>query len=176
MTAFGEQASHSQLSIIQAQGTLDWAYACFILASTAVAMDKEVEVFATFYGLSILEKDLSRLKITPLANPAMRLKSPVGPDWVRQIDWNRVLPGFTWTLPGMSRLATAAFKKQLQKQGQMPIDELRALCVELGVKLTACQMTVELLNYRPEDFIDGVEFAGAASYFAVSPQQQSLFI
>lgn len=165
-----------RLSIIQTQGTLDWAYASFILASTAVAMDKEVEIFCSFYGLELLQKELSSLKVTPLANPAMRLNSPVGPDWFQKVDWNRNLPGLVWILPGMSRLATAAFKKRLAQQGQMPIEELRAICLELGVKMTACQMTVDLLNYRPADLIDETEYAGAASYFAVSPQQQSLFI
>lgn len=165
-----------QLSIIQTQGTLDWAYSAFILASTAVAMDKEAEIFCSFYGLQCLRKDLSTLQITPLANPAMIVKSPVGPRWLQKVDWNRKLPGLIWTLPGMSRLATAAFKKQLQKQNQMPIDELRSLCLELGVKMTACQMTVDLLGYESGELIDEIEYAGAATYFAVSPKQQSLFI
>ncbi|WP_130536956.1 DsrE/DsrF/DrsH-like family protein [Thiomicrorhabdus indica] len=168
--------STGRLSIIQSQGTLDWAYANFILASTAVAMDKEVEVFCTFYGLEVLKKDLSGLKINPLGNPAMRLQSPVGPDWFKAVDWNRVMPGLAWSLPGMSKLATAAFKKTLQKNGQLPIHELRELCVELGVKMTACQMTVDLLGYQAEELIETAEFAGAASYFAASPNNQSLFI
>lgn len=168
--------STGRLSIIQTQGTLDWAYANFILASTAVAMDKEVEVFCTFYGLEVLKKDLSGLKVNPLGNPAMRLKSPVGPDWFQGIEWNRVMPGLIWALPGMSKLATATFKKTLQKNGQMPISELRELCIELGVKMTACQMTVDLLGYQTDELIETVEFAGAASYFAASPNDQSLFI
>lgn len=165
-----------RLSIIQSKGTLDWAYANFILASTAVAMNKDVELFCTFYGLELLQKDLSGLKVSPLANPAMRLKSPVGPQWLQAIDWNQCLPGLIWTLPGMSKLATAAFKKTLKQRGQMPIEELREVCLELGVKMTACQMTVELLGYQPKELIEQVEYAGAASYFAVSPEQQSLFI
>ncbi len=40
-----------RLALIASKGTLDWAYPPFILASTAAALDMEVAVFFTFYGL-----------------------------------------------------------------------------------------------------------------------------
>ena len=170
------QNMSSQFSLIQTKGSLDWAYPAFILASTAAVMDKEVEMFFTFYGLKTILKNTQGLKVTPLGNPGMSIKSPVGPDWLKKIDWNQSLPGLVWTLPGASMLATWGFKKQMLMQGQVPIDELRALCLELGVKMTACQMTVDLMGYEQEEFIDGIEFAGAASYFAQTPENQSLLI
>lgn len=166
----------SQFSLIQSKGTLDWAYASFILASTAAAMDKKVELFFTFYGLNCLLKETKTLKITPLGRPDMIVRSPLGPQWFKRIDWNRRLPDLVWTLPGMASLATAGFKKQLQAQGQLPLDELRTVCQELGVKMTACQMTVDLMGFAESDFVEGVEFAGAPSYFAHTPEVQSLFI
>lgn len=166
----------SQLSIIQAKGTLDWAYPAFILGSTAAVMDKKVEIFCTFYGLNCLLKDTSKLKVSPLGNPGMIMKSPVGPNWFKRVDWNNALAPFFWTLPGMTSLATKGFKMQMEKQKQLSFEDLRTLCLELGVKLTACQMTVDLMGFKEEDFIDGVEFAGAATYFANSPASQSLFI
>lgn len=165
-----------EFSLIQSKGTLDWAYASFILASTAAAMDKKVELFFSFYGLKCLFKDTSGLKISPLGRPDMLIRSPVGPQWFRKIDWNQNLPGLVWTLPGMSALATTAFKKQMKAQGQLPIEELRALCLELGVKMTACQMTLEAMGIGESELIDGIEFAGAPSYFAHTPSTQSLFI
>ncbi len=165
-----------QLSIIQAKGTLDWAYPAFILASTAAVMDKQVEIFFTFYGLNCLLKDTSRLKVSPLGNPGMVMKSPVGPSWFRSVDWNNVLPPLVWSLPGMTSLATIGFKKQIAQQNQLSFAELRDLCLELGVKLTACQMTVDLMGFKEEDFIEGVGFSGAATYFSSSPSNQSLFI
>ncbi len=166
----------NQLSIIHSKGSLDWCYPTFILASTAAAMDKEVHIFFTFYGLKALLKNIEELKVTPVANPGMVIKSPVGPDWFKQIDFNKVLPSMFWGLPGMTRLATWGFKCAMKKNGQLPIDELRALCVELGVKMTVCQMTMEMMGYKESDFIDGVEFAGAATYFAETPENQSLYI
>ncbi len=166
----------SQFSLIQTKGTLDWAYPAFILASTAAVMDKEVEMFFTFYGLKTILKDAQGLKVSPLGNPGMPVKSPVGPEWLKNIDWNQNLPGLVWTLPGAAMLATWGFKKQMLMQGQVPIEELRGLCMELGVKMTACQMTVDLMGYHQDAFIDGVDFAGAASYFAQTPENQSLLI
>ncbi|QCU90601.1 DsrE/DsrF/DrsH-like family protein [Thiomicrorhabdus sediminis] len=165
-----------QLSIIHSKGSLDWAYPTFILASTAAAMDKDVELFFTFYGLKAALKSTDGLKVSPLGNPGMVMHSPVGPDWLRKVDLNRVLPGLLWTLPGMAQLATWGFKKQMLQQGQVPLDELREVCVEMGVKMTVCQMTMELMGYQQADFMSGVDFAGAASYFAQTPQTQSLFV
>jgi len=165
-----------KLSVIHTKGTLDWCYPTFILASTAAAMDKKVELFFTFYGLQAVLKSTGGLKVSPLGNPGMVIKSPVGPNWFKQIDFNRVLPGLVWSLPGMTALATWGFKETLHRQGQVPLVELRELCVELGVKMTVCSMTMEMMGFTESDFIDGVEFAGAATYFANTPQEQSLFV
>lgn len=168
--------THGVLSIIHSKGTLDWAYPTFILASTAAAMDKKVELFFTFYGLKAVLKSVNELKVSPLGNPGMVIHSPVGPEWFKKVDLNSVLPGLVWGFPGMSWVATWGFKKTLELQGQVSIDELRELCLELGVKMTVCQMTMEMMGYQEDDFIDGVEFAGAATYFANTPQDQTLYI
>ena len=46
-----EEERPKRMALIASQGTLDWAYPPFILASTAVAMEMQVAVFFTFYGL-----------------------------------------------------------------------------------------------------------------------------
>ena len=71
------------MTIIATKGTLDMAYPPFILASTAAALGWDVAIFFTFYGLSLLKKDLD-LKVTPLGNPAMPMKLPTGPEWLQQ--------------------------------------------------------------------------------------------
>ena len=65
-----------KLALIASKGTLDWAYPPFILASTAAALDYEVQVFFTFYGLSLLKKDLSDLTVSPQGNHAMPCLCP----------------------------------------------------------------------------------------------------
>jgi len=81
-----EENSVGRLSIIATKGTMDMAYPPFILASTAAALDWEVSVFFTFYGLDLLKKDLD-LEVSPLGNPVMPMKMPFGPDWFKDINW-----------------------------------------------------------------------------------------
>jgi peroxiredoxin family protein len=143
-----------KLAIIATKGSLDWAYPPFILASTAAALGYETQIFFTFYGLQLLRKKLA-LKVTPLGNPGMPM--PMGMD-----KWFPVL--FT-ALPGMEAMMTSMMKKKMASKGVASLEELRELCKEADVKMIACQMTVDLFDMDAADFIDGVEYGGAALFF-----------
>ncbi len=165
------------MAIIVTKGTLDWAYPPFILASTGAALGWDVSLFFTFYGLELLKKDLSTLKISPLGNPAMPMKMPIGPDWFRAISWN--IPNLVQSaIPGYENLATRLMKKTIHNVGVADIEELRQLSLEAGVKMAACQMTVDLFGYDHKDFIPEVEdYIGAASFLPVAQTADvSLFI
>ena len=146
--------SEKKLAIIATKGTLDWGYPPFILASTAAALGYEVQIFFTFYGLQLLKKKMN-VKVSPLGNPGMPM--PMGMD-----KW---FPVLGTALPGMQSMMTAMMKKKMKDKGVASIDELRELCQEAEVKLIACQMTVDLFDMNPAEFIDGVEYAGAAAFF-----------
>ena len=157
-------AAHTpSLALIATKGTLDWAYPPFILGSTAAALGWEVTIFFSFYGLELLRKEL-RLAVSPLGNPAMPMKLPLGPAWLRSVNWK--IPNLvTSNLPGFEAMAKSMFASTLRQKGVATIDELRSACIESGVKLVACQMTVDLFSYRREEFIpDVTEWAGAASF------------
>jgi len=147
-------SDEKKLAIIATKGSLDWAYPPFILASTAAALGYETQIFFTFYGLQLLRKKL-HLEVTPLGNPGMPM--PLGMD-----KW---FPVLGTALPGMQSMMTAMMKKKMKDKGVASIEELRELCQEAEVKLIACQMTVDLFDMNPDDFIDGVEYAGAAAFF-----------
>ncbi len=164
------------LSIMVSKGTLDWAYPPFIIGATAAAMGWEVTMFFTFYGLALLKKDL-KLHISPLGNPAMPMKMPFGPHWFQQVEWN--MPNLLMAgIPGFESAATGLMQQTLKQHGVAPIAELRDACVEAGVKLIACQMTVDLFGWEKEDFIPGVtEWAGAATYLMAAQRADvSLFV
>ena len=152
------------MAIIVTKGTLDWAYPPFILASTGAALGWDVSLFFTFYGLELLKQDLSTLKISPLGNPAMPMKMPIGPDWLRKIAWN--VPNLVQAaMPGYENLATSLMKKTINNVGVADITELRQLCLEADVKMAACQMTVDLFGYSRSEFIPEVtDYIGAASF------------
>lgn len=152
-----------KLGIIATKGTLDWAYPPFILASTAAALGYETQIFFTFYGLQLLKKKLD-LKVSPLGNPGMPMKMPFGPQWFQGINWN--IPNAVQSLvPGFESLATVLMKQTIKNNGVATIEELRDLSREADVKMVACQMTVELFGFKHSDFIDGLEFGGAATFF-----------
>jgi peroxiredoxin family protein len=156
------------MTIIATKGTLDWAYPPFILSSTAAALGWDVSVFFTFYGLELLKKDLSGLQVSPLGNPAMPMKMPFGPDWFRSIRWN-IPNALQAVIPGFEAFATTMMKKTVKNTGVASVAELRSLCLEAGVNLIACQMTVDLFGYKHDQFIPEVkEYCGAATFLPMA--------
>jgi peroxiredoxin family protein len=176
LTRERQEARTPRLALIATKGTLDWAYPPFILGSTAAAMGWDVSIFFSFYGLELLKKDL-QLSVSPLGNPAMPMKFPVGPSWLRSVDWN-IPNAVMGNLPGFEAMAKAMFASTLKQKGVASIEELRSACIECGVKLIACQMTVDLFGYQKTDFIPEVdEWAGAASFLPVAADSDTvLFI
>jgi peroxiredoxin family protein len=154
----------TRATFIASKGTLDWAYPPLILATAAAASGMEASIFFTFYGLNIIHKDFERLlKVSPLGNPAMPMPVP--------------LPNLVLGLPGMGPMATHAMKAKFSKKHVADIRELLDAARELEVRLIACQMTADVFGYARDDFIDGVEFAGAAAYLAEARQAHvTLFV
>jgi peroxiredoxin family protein len=170
-------AKTPSMTIIATKGTLDWGYPPFILASTASALGWDVSIFFTFYGLELLKKDLSSLQVSPLGNPAMPMKMPFGPEWFKSIRWN-IPNALQSVIPGFEAFATTMMKKTIKNTGVAEIATLRGLCVEAGVNLIACQMTVDLFGYKHEDFIPDVkDYVGAATFLPMAKDADvSLFI
>lgn len=163
-----------RLVMIATKGTLDMAYPPFIIGSAAAAMGWEVIIFFTFYGLPLLKKKI-KASVTPLGNPAMPMKMPFGPEWFQNIVWP--IPVFMMSIPGFQALATALMKMTFKNKGVASVEELRDTCVALGVKMIACQMTMDVFGFKLEEFIDGVEIAGAAGMLEYAGDADvSLFI
>lgn len=174
-----EESRTPSMAIIATKGTLDWAYPPFILGSTAAALGWDVSIFFTFYGLNLLKKDVSDLKVSPLGNPGMPMKMPFGPEWFKGIDWNKFLmPNLVQSnLPGFENIATMLMQQTIKNNGVATIEELRGLSQEADVKFIACQMTVELFGFSHDDFISGIDYAGAATFLPVAQQADvSLFM
>ena len=146
--------SDKKLAIIATKGTLDWGYPPFILASTAAALGYEVQIFFTFYGLQLLKKQI-KVNVSPLGNPGMPM--PMGMD-----KW---FPVIGTAIPGMQSIMTMMMKSKMKNKGVASLEELREMSIESEVKMIACQMTVDLFDLNTADFIDGLEYGGAATFF-----------
>jgi peroxiredoxin family protein len=164
-----EKKRQKRMAIISTKGTLDWAYPPLILASSAAAMGWDVGIFFTFYGLNIIHKQKgAKLKVAPLANPAapMPMGLPGG------------MPNLVGAIPGMTSMGTVVMKKMFKGKGVAGVDELLQSCVDLGVRLMPCQMTVDVFGYKQDDFIPAAEPAcGAAAFIRYASEADiSLFI
>ncbi len=150
-----------RLAIIASKGTLDWAYPPLILASAGAAMGWDVAIFHTFYGLTLLLKDIMA-EVTPLGNPAMPMTMPFGPEAFQKIDWP--IPTAMMATPGFNTMATTMMKKLFKDKGVASVPEMRAMCVEAGVNMIACQMTMEVFGFKKEDFIPECSVGGAGMF------------
>jgi peroxiredoxin family protein len=164
-----------KMALIASKGTLDWAYPPFILASTAAAMDMEVGIFFTFYGLTLLKKDI-KAKVAPATNPSMPMKMPFGPKGFQNIEWP--MPNIVMgNVPGFETMATSLMKKTFKNKGVATIEELRDICIESDVKMIGCQMTMDVFGFSKDDFIEGIDVAGAATFLEFAAESDiQLFI
>ena len=158
--------SDKKLALIATKGTLDWAYPPFILASTAAALGYETQIFFTFYGLQLLKKNL-KLEVSPLGNPGMPM--PMGMD-----KW---FPVIGTAIPGMQSIMTMMMKQKMKAKGVASVEDLREMCLEAEVKMIACQMTVDLFDMDSSEFIDGIDYAGATTFFEFAGESDvNLFV
>jgi len=138
-----------KIAIIASKANLADAYPPFILASTAAAMDYEVSIFFTFFGLNLLKKKgLKKVKITPVGETAMP----------------KPIPQIVGIIPGMTDIATTMMKNWIKKANVVSLEELRELSIEAGVKMIACQMTMDVMKVKKEELIDEIEVGGAATF------------
>jgi peroxiredoxin family protein len=67
-------------------------------------------------------------------------------------------------MPGVDAACSVMMKNLIRKKGVASIEDLRAAALDAGVKMIACQMTMDLFEYRIEDMIEGPTLGGAATY------------
>ncbi|MHB8158834.1 MAG: DsrE/DsrF/DrsH-like family protein [Desulfocucumaceae bacterium] len=139
-------------TIVMFSGDLDKAMAGLIIANGAAAMGDDVTMFFTFWGLNILRKP-----------EKMAIKKGF-------------LEGmFGWMMPrgseklGLSKMnfggmGALMMKKIMSDKKVNTLPELLASAQAMGVKMIACTMSLDVMGLRPEELIDGLEYAGVASY------------
>ncbi len=138
-----------RLAIIASKADIPGAYPPLILASTAAAMDYDVKIFFTFFGLNMLKKKkLNKLKITPAGETAMPMP----------------IPQIVGMLPGMTGMATMMMKSWMKGANVAKLQELMDLSIEAGVEMIACQMTMDVMKIKRKDLIDECVVGGAATF------------
>ncbi|MGL6104521.1 CoA-disulfide reductase [Romboutsia sp.] len=137
-------------------GDLDKAIASFIIATGAASMGKEVTMFFTFWGLNILKsKD----------------RPNVEKDTMEKM-FDFMLPNHAGKLPlsqmNMGGMGPVMIKQIMEKHNVDSLETLMKNAIDMGVKVVACAMSMDLMGIKADEFIDGVEIGGVASYLAAT--------
>ncbi|MDP6458441.1 MAG: DsrE/DsrF/DrsH-like family protein [Candidatus Bathyarchaeota archaeon] len=148
-----------KLLIVCSKGTLDMAFPPFMMATSAAALDWEVHLYFTFWGMDIVTNAKS-LKISPLGNPSMGI------------------PNILSVIPGMTTMATYMMKKKMKETGMPSIDHLIKMAKQSGVKFHACSPTMELSGITKDDLIPECnDIIGATTFIDMAGEADvTLFI
>jgi len=153
-------------TIILFSGDFDKVTAAFIIANGAAAMDDDVTMFFTFWGLNALrrpEKVATSGKSS--LQKAFAMMMPRGPGRLRLSQMN-----FAGAGPKL-------MQRMMREQKVMSLDDLIASAREQGVKMIACAMSMDIMGLKADELIDGLEFAGVASYLGDADESNvNLFI
>ncbi len=132
-------------------GDLDRAIAAFIIATGAAAMGNQVNMFFTFWGLSVIRKPE---KIKVKRDFMSKMFAKMLPRGSRKLKLSQM---------NMMGMGPKMIRKVMNKQGVTSLEDLIRDAIEAGVKITACQMSMDVMGLKKEELLDGVEVGGVAS-------------
>lgn len=153
-----------KVALVVFSGELDRVLAAFVIATGAAAMGQEVSMFFTFWGLSVLKNE-SSLKGKNLFESMMAVMSPGS---------TRELPVSKMNYFGVG---AKMLRKMMADKNVSSLEEMIEMAREMGVKMTACEMSRDVMGIQDDELIKGFESGGAASFLAESLRSRTnLFI
>jgi peroxiredoxin family protein/rhodanese-related sulfurtransferase/TusA-related sulfurtransferase len=146
-------------------GDLDKTIAAFIMANGAAAMGRDVTIFFTFWGLNILRKPK---KVRVKKNIVEKMFGFMMPRGTHKLGLSRM---------NMGGMGAKMIRWIMKEHNIQSLEELIRQAIEHGVRLIACQMSMEIMGIRKEELIDGVELGGVATFLGAGELSgMSLFI
>jgi len=134
-------------SFITSRDTLDGAYPGLVLGINAARLGMETRVFYTFMGINVIRKGWAdKAKFQP--------------------------PGFMGAIPGMSAIATWMMKSKIKKAHVPCLGDLQEMAQCEGVKFIACKMTIDMMGFTKDDFIDGVTIEAAEDFLKYAKESK----
>jgi peroxiredoxin family protein len=168
---FGDDTDR-KICFVCSKGNLDMAYPALIMANGALGEGIETHIFFTFWGLDMInKKTMGDLKFTPLGNAAMHM--PPGMGKLSQMHMPQGLAG----LPGMTAMATKMLKKQIAGVDVPEVPEFLQMLADMGAKLWACQMSVDMMGLDKDDLFDEVvDIINVSEFMELSEGAQIIFV
>ncbi len=142
---------------------LDKALAAFIMANAGAAMGCQVTMFFTFWGLSLLRK---REKVKVPKTPVEKMFGFLLPRGTQKLKLSQM---------NMLGMGPKMIRSIMAKNGIPSLEELVQDSIDHGVRLVACEMTMDIMGIKREELIDGVEFGGAPTMMAAGEKSDVTF-
>ena len=159
-----DELPDNKVSIIVFSGDLDKVLASFVIATGAAAVGMDVSMFFTFWGLNALKKrrDLSGKNFM---EKMFALMTPVGTE------------GLGVSKMNFFGIGAKMLRAMMKRKRVASLEELAQMARDLGVKIIACQMAMDVMGVKADELWDGIEVGGVASFLAEATKSKiTLFI
>lgn len=160
------------IAFICSKGNLDMAYPALIMGWAALGNGIDVTIFFTFWGMDMITKArVDHLEIPPVANTSMKM------NMMGVNTGNLGIPNLMGVLPGMTAFATKLMSDKMKKLEVPTVREYLQMLADGGAKLYACKMSVDMMELKMEDFVDGViDIVTASDFIDLVEDAQIIFI
>ncbi len=144
-------------------GDLDKALAAFIIATGAASMGRNVTMFFTFWGLNILRRhDKVRVPKAFIEN----MFGSMMPRGSRKLGLSKL---------HMGGMGTRMMREVMKSKNVSSLEELIQTAIDSGVKMVACQMSMDVMGIKPQELIKGVEIGGVATMLGAAELSDTNF-
>ena len=152
--ALSNKTVENKLSMVVFSGELDKVLAALVIATGAVAMGMDVVMFFTFWGTPVLRDKKKKAGGKDVMGKMFGAMLPSGTGDVKLSNMN------------MGGMGTAMMKSLMKKKNVASLEEMLDMAEELGVRIYVCEMSMDLMGFKREEFIDykGMGFAGVATF------------
>jgi len=160
-----ERTPEDRAALVVFSGDLDRVLAAFVIATGAAAAGLETSMFFTFWGLSAIKKKGARAASKGFKQRMFALMTPGNSEGLGTSQLNFL---------GMGAMM---LRSMMKEQGIASLEELMAMARDLGVRMTACTMSMDAMGIAKDELLGGLEYGGVAAFMAdASRARVSLFI
>ena len=151
-----QNSRKDQLSIAIVSGDMDKILAAMIISLAAAAMDSKVKLFFSFWALSALRDPKKKAKGKDFISKMFGMMLPNGRNKLKLSNMN------------MCGMGPVMIKRLMKKQNVLSLDEMFQQAAELGIEITVCEMSMNLMGFKKEEIIDypHLRYAGATTFVA----------
>jgi peroxiredoxin family protein len=162
-----EKSRKDQLSIAIVSGDFDKILAAMIISLAAAAMDTRVRLFFSFWALSALRDKKKKAKGKDFISGILGFMLPNSKNNLRLSKMN------------MAGMGPMMIKHLMKKQNVLSLEQMFKEAGELGIEITVCEMSMNLMGFKKEEIIDypHLRYAGAATFVSeANESSMQLFI